>query len=184
MWPTAMASRTVFAAGLQIAGPGTLEVTAGKTIYRGSTASIESIGAKVSGDTRPGASIVLQAGVGAGTPGEGQVDWTGFAKLYLDPANLAGPGPLADQPGKVAKTYNSELAGWLKTRFGYAGSADDALAYFLALARRSNSASSCAIVYYAELTASGREFNDTNGPRDRIVSAWPRGHRRAVPARG
>lgn len=150
--------------GLQIAGPGTLEVTAGKTIYQGSLASIESIGAKVSGDTRPGASIVLQAGVGAGAPGEGQVDWAGFAKLYLDPANLAGSGPLADQPGKVAKTYNSELMGWLKTRFGYAGSADDALAYFLALPAEQQRVF-LRIVYYAELTAGGREFSDTNGPR-------------------
>ncbi len=150
--------------GLQIAGPGTLEVTAGKNIYQGSIASIESIGPLVIGDNRPGASVVMQAGVGAGTPGEGQVDWPDFAKLYLDPANLAGTGPLADQPGKVAKTYNSELVGWLKTRFGYIGSADDALAYFLALPPEQQRAF-LRIVYYAELTAGGREFNDKNGPR-------------------
>jgi hypothetical protein len=71
---------------------------------------------------------------------------------------------LADQPGKVAKTYNSELVGWLKTRFGYAGSANDALAYFLGLPAAQQRIF-LRIVYYAELTAGGREFNDTNGPR-------------------
>jgi hypothetical protein len=106
----------------------------------------------------------MQAGVGAGTPGEGQVDWTDFAKLYLDPANLAGAGPLADQLDKVAKTYNSELVGWLKSRFGHTGSADDALAYFLALPPEQQRVF-FRTVYYAELTAGGREFNDKNGPR-------------------
>ncbi|WP_454629937.1 filamentous haemagglutinin family protein [Bradyrhizobium cenepequi] len=150
------------AAGLQIAGPGSLEITAGKTIYQGSIASIESIGAKVSGDTRPGASIVLQAGVGAGAPGVGQVDWAGFAKLYLDPANLAGAGPLADQQGKVAKTYDQELIAWLKQRFGYAG--DAPLAYFNALAGAQQRIF-LRTVYYAELTAGGREYNDPNSGR-------------------
>ncbi|HEY4317902.1 MAG TPA: filamentous hemagglutinin family protein, partial [Herbaspirillum sp.] len=151
-------------AGLKIAGPGTLEVTAGKNLYEGSTAAIESIGPLVSGDNRPGAGIVLQAGVGAGAPGEGQVDWNAFARLYLDPANLAGSGPLADQPGKVAKTYNSELVGWLQNRFGYAGSANEALAYFLGLPAAQQRIF-LRTVYYAELTAGGREFNDANGPR-------------------
>ncbi len=153
-------------AGLQIAGPGTLEITAGKNIYQGSSASIESIGAKVSGDTRPGADIVLQAGVGIGegVPGVGQVDWTGFANRYLDPANLAGAGPLADQPGKVAKTYDEELHTWLEQRFGFAGTTQDALAYFNALPVAQQRVF-LRQVYYAELTAGGREYNDVGGPR-------------------
>ncbi len=151
-------------AGLQVAGPGTLEVTAGKNLYEGSIASIESIGALVTGDNRLGASVLLQAGVGPGTPGEGQIDWTGFAKLYLNPGNLAGSGSLADQPGKIVKTYNSELIGWLKSRFGYTGLPDDALAYFLALPAEQQRVF-LRIVYYAELTAGGREFNEKNGPR-------------------
>jgi hypothetical protein len=151
-------------AGLEIAGPGMLEVSAGKNVYQGATASIESIGPLVSGDTRPGADIVVQAGIGAGRPGEGQVDWTGFAMLYLDPANLAATGPLADQSGKVAKTYNSELMGWLKSRFGYGGSSEGALAYFFALPAEQQHIF-LRTVYYAELTAGGREFNDQSGPR-------------------
>jgi filamentous hemagglutinin family protein len=121
-------------AGLQIAGSGTLELTAGKNIYQGSGASIESIGPKVSGDTEQGASVVLLAGVGAGTPGIGQVDWTDFAERYLDPANQAGPGALASQPGKVADTYGDKLTltGWLSDVYGYTGNDADAPA-FLAL---------------------------------------------------
>ncbi|MDE1174739.1 MAG: filamentous hemagglutinin family protein [Parvibaculaceae bacterium] len=161
---TIAAGGSIIYANVDVAGPGTLEMTAGKNIYQGSTASVESIGALVSGDTRPGASVVMQAGVGAGAPGEGQVDWTDFAKLYLDPANLAGDGPLADQPGKVAKTYDSELIDWLKSRFGYSGSAQDALAYFLALPAEQQRVF-LRQVYYAELTAGGREYNDVNGPR-------------------
>jgi hypothetical protein len=149
---------------VDIAGPGSLEVTAGKNIYFGSTTNIESIGPLMAGDHRPGADVVLQAGVGTGAPGVGQVDWTDFANLYLDPANTAGVGPLADQPGKVAKAYNNELVDWLKNRFGYAGSAEDALAYFLALPVEQQRVF-LRQVYYAELTASGREYNDADGPR-------------------
>jgi filamentous hemagglutinin family protein len=152
--------------GLQIAGPGTLEVTAGKSIYQGSVASIDSMGPLVAGDTRPGASIVLQAGVGKGAPGIGQVDWTDFANLYLDPANLAGQGPLAGQPGKIAKTYNDELYQWLVSRFGYAGTKSDGLAYFRALPSVQQRIF-LRQVYYAELTAGGREYNDPASSRYR-----------------
>ncbi|WP_155255017.1 filamentous haemagglutinin family protein [Bradyrhizobium elkanii] len=150
--------------GLAIAGPGTLEITAAKDIYQGSIATVESIGPLLAGDNRPGAGVVMQAGVGAGEIGVGQVDWTGFAKLYLDPKNLVGEGKLADQPGKVAKTYEAELYDWLKARFGYSGAKADALGYFFTL-----SAAQQRIflrqVYYAELTAGGREYNEDGGPR-------------------
>ncbi|QND72832.1 hypothetical protein [Tardiphaga robiniae] len=53
-----------------------------------------------------------------------------------DPANQAVVGtPLADQPGKVAKTYQDELIVWLKDRFGYVAKDDaDVRGYFAALA--------------------------------------------------
>ncbi|MDH2379981.1 filamentous haemagglutinin family protein [Bradyrhizobium sp. CER78] len=150
--------------GLTIAGPGTLEITAGKNIYQGSTATVESIGALAAGDKRPGAGVVMQAGVGAGEVGVGQVDWAGFAKLYLDPNNLAGAGPLAEQHGKVAKTYADELYDWLTERFGYGGTKADSLGYFLALPDAQQRIF-LRQVYYAELTAGGREYNQTGGPR-------------------
>ncbi|WP_456710985.1 filamentous haemagglutinin family protein [Bradyrhizobium sp. USDA 4452] len=232
--------------GLQIAGPGTLELVAGKTIYQGASAAIESIGARLDGDTRPGAGVVLQAGVGAGTPGVGQVDWAGFASRYLDPAHAADPTrPLADQTGKAMQTADTvatvhDLSGWLKVEAGYTGDDSGALAFFNALPKaqrdkyptdpllyawlqktqnyagtpgdaaayflgqskdqqrkftynamlsvwlqnrysysgdqagalaffRTLSLSQQAVfdrvVYFAELTASGREYNDASGPR-------------------
>jgi hypothetical protein len=160
------AGGSIIYANVDVAGPGTLEVSAGKNIYQGATAGLDSIGPLVSGDTRPGASIVLQAGIEPGTPGAGQVDWTDFAKLYLDPADLAALGPLADQPGKVAKTYDEELYQWLEDRFAYAGTKDDALAYFEALPAAQQRVF-LRQVYYSELTAGGREYNDANGPRFR-----------------
>ncbi|MBZ4087780.1 hypothetical protein, partial [Escherichia fergusonii] len=53
-------------------------------------------------------------------------------RRYLDAANLANPNaPLADQAGKVVKTYDKELLDWLQTRFGYTGPQDGALAFYL-----------------------------------------------------
>ncbi|WP_454621030.1 filamentous haemagglutinin family protein [Bradyrhizobium cenepequi] len=150
--------------GLAIAGPGTLEITATKNIYQGSIATVESLGSLIAGDQRPGAGVVMQAGVGAGEIGVGRVDWTGLAKLYLDPKNLMGEGKLADQPGKVAKTYEDELYDWLKERFGYSGAKVDALGYFFTLPAAQQRIF-LRQVYYAELTAGGREYNDTGGPR-------------------
>ncbi|MBR1218972.1 filamentous hemagglutinin family protein [Bradyrhizobium sp. U87765 SZCCT0131] len=151
-------------AGLQIAGPGTLELTAGKDILQGSRASVESIGSLIGGDKTPGAGVVLQSGVGTGVPGIGQVNWDGFASLYLDPANLAGNGSLAAQPGKVARTYDQDLANWLQSRFGYSGDPKGALAYFRSLPGDQQRIF-LRQVYYAELTAGAREYNDQSGPR-------------------
>uniref|UniRef100_Q07N72 Uncharacterized protein n=1 Tax=Rhodopseudomonas palustris (strain BisA53) TaxID=316055 RepID=Q07N72_RHOP5 len=65
----------------------------------------------------------MQAGVGANGP-----DNAKLASLYLDPANLAVTCvPLAEQKGKVARTYEEELAGWLKERHGFAGTVEGAL---------------------------------------------------------
>ena len=45
----------------------------------------------------------------------------------------AGRHPLAEQPGKVVRTYESELAKWLNERFGFAGDAEQAQAFFAGL---------------------------------------------------
>jgi filamentous hemagglutinin family protein len=151
-----------------IAGPGSLEVSAGGQIYQGSSSSLVSLGPIVPGDTRPGADITVQAGLGAGVPGQGATDYTGFARLYLDAANLADATPghaLADQPGKVAKTYDAELLQWLGERYGYAGNGGaDALAYFLALPPEQQRIFERQ-VYFTELKAGGREFNDPTSAR-------------------
>lgn len=162
------AGRDILNTSLDLAGPGLLEVTAGRNIYQAlggaaadSDGAINSLGAVVPGDTRPGADIVLSAGMGAGGP-----DYAAFADLYLDPANRADPEQrLADQPGKVVKTYEKELADWLQERFGYRAAGDsDALAYFSALPQ-SQQGVFLREVYFEELRQGGREYNDPDSRR-------------------
>ncbi|MDW4736327.1 hypothetical protein NQ293_26015, partial [Escherichia coli] len=71
--------------------------------------------------------------------------------------------PLAGS-GKVVHAYGAELLAWLQKRYGYAGSAADALAYFLALPSEQQGVF-VRQVFYQELTLGGREYNDTTGPR-------------------
>lgn len=162
------AGRDILNTTLDIAGPGLLEVTAGRNIYQaltsdgagGSDSTIDSIGPVVAGDTRDGAGVVLTAGMGEKGP-----DYAAFAALYLDTANQADlQRPLADQPGKVVKTYQQEMADWLKTRFGYEGSESEALAYFLSLPSQQQ-AVFVRSVYFEELRLSGREHNDAGSRR-------------------
>ncbi|MFK0378617.1 filamentous haemagglutinin family protein [Pandoraea sp. NPDC090278] len=152
--------------GFTVTGPGTLEVSAGGDVYLGNVANFTSLGSLVPGDNRPGANVVVQAGLGAGVPGVGQTDVAAFARRYFDAANLADPSqPLASQPGKVVKTYDTELLDWLRTRFGYTGTGGaSALAWFLTLPAAQQRVFA-RDVYYAELLASGREYNDASGKR-------------------
>ncbi|QHI97393.1 filamentous hemagglutinin N-terminal domain-containing protein [Xylophilus rhododendri] len=151
--------------GVTVMGPGTLEISAGGDIFLGNAAAFVSAGPVTAADSRPGAGIAVQAGLGAGLPGQGASDFAGFAARYLDPANLMDASrPLAEQPGKVAKTYETELAQWLAGRWGFSGSAAEALAYFDALAPEQQRIF-VRQVFYAELTAGGREFNDVTSSR-------------------
>jgi len=155
------AGRNMYHTNVRIAGPGTLEVTAGGNVYQGDKGNITSIGPLAADDNRPGASIVMMAGTGAAG-----ANYTAL-KAYLDPANLAVSGvPLADQPGKVAKTYEQELAAWLRQRYGFEGSLDAARAYFDQLAPEQQ-AIFLRQVYFAELRAGGREYNDPASSRYR-----------------
>ncbi|MFC5374175.1 filamentous hemagglutinin family protein [Brevundimonas faecalis] len=158
------AGRDIIYANMSVAGPGNLVVEAGRNIYQADKGRFTSIGPlfDLSPSTRNGgAGISVMTGIGAGGP-----NYDALAKLYLDPANLAEAGrPLADQPGKVAKTYDKELIAWLEDRFGYkAADAKQALTYYDALdpLQRAVFARS---VYFDELKAGGREYNDAAGPR-------------------
>ncbi|OAM90089.1 filamentous hemagglutinin family protein [Termitidicoccus mucosus] len=167
------AGRDILFSNFSVAGPGTLEISAGRNILMSGQATIgtggalaygeaavRSLGAIVPGDNRPGAGILVQAGVGAAGP-----DYAGLLP-YLDPANLAVSGtPLADQPGKVAKTYEDKLGAWLEERYGYeAASDEEALAYFDALAPEQQRIF-LRQVYYAEVREGGREYNDPESSR-------------------
>lgn len=153
------AGRDIIYPNFTVAGPGTLEVTAGRDIYQSDTGSFVSIGAVAPGDKRPGASIALMAGMANG------VDWAAIRTRYLDPANLADPErPLADQGGKVAKVYGKELADWLKQRYGFEGTGAQALAKFDSLAPEQQRIF-LRQIYYAELREGGREYNNPDSSR-------------------
>lgn len=152
------AGRDITYANWQIAGPGWLEITAGRDIYQGDAGSITSLGALISGDLRPGAGIAMMAGTGASGP-----DYQALLR-YLDPANHLAAGTPLDGSGKVAKTYEKELAAWMKQRYGFAGVESDVLASFVSLAPEQQRVF-LRQVYFAETTAGGREFNDAASAR-------------------
>ncbi|RJF60432.1 filamentous haemagglutinin family protein [Rhodopseudomonas palustris] len=166
------AGRDLLNTTLKIWGPGLLQVSAGRNIYQalGSRivridqldSTINSYGPIVAGDRQPGAGILLTAGAGSQGP-----SYADFAARYLDPRNLADPAlPLLNpaNAGKVVKTYEAELLTWLRARFGYQGSAADALAYFWSLPIDQQHVF-VRMVYFDELKAGGREYTDPTGPR-------------------
>lgn len=154
------AGGNIYYANIDIAGPGTLEVAAGGNIIQNDLANLTSIGPVVAGDSRPGASIVVQAGQTAST-----TNYAGFLEQYLDTVNLADPNvALADQEGKVVKTYENELVEWLAERYGFEGTQEEAFAYFAVLAPEQQRIFA-RHVYFAELREGGREYNDADGPR-------------------
>ncbi|WND53992.1 filamentous hemagglutinin family protein [Rhodopseudomonas palustris] len=154
------AGRDIVHSSVVVAGPGTLEVTAGRNILMEDQASITSVGTIVAGDTRPGAALALLAGAGSEGP-----DYAALRARYLDPVNLLPAGtPLAGS-GKVAKVYDAELIVWLQQRYSYtASSTADALAHFDTLAPEQQRVF-LRSVYYAELKAGGREYNDPSSSR-------------------
>lgn len=154
------AGRDILYSSFNVAGPGTLEITAGRNILMEDRAAVTSLGPVVPGDSRPGAGIVMQAGFGA----QG-ADYLGFAERYLDPANLADPElALAEQEGKVARTYEAELADWLAERYGFIGEDQQALDFYAALPAEQQRIFA-RDVYFAELRAAGREYNEVDGLR-------------------
>ncbi|OOV89831.1 filamentous hemagglutinin family protein [Pseudomonas sp. MF4836] len=154
----ASAGRDILYSNFRVAGPGTLELTAGRTILMEDKVSVISLGGVAPGDSRPGSSIVMQAGVGPNGP-----DYQRFVQAYLDPANLAQPGESLGA-GKVAKTYEGELQAWLAGRFGFVGDSTQARAYYAALPAEQQRVFARE-VYFAELKAGGREYTQEGGLR-------------------
>ena len=152
------AGRDILYSNFNVAGPGTLELTAGRNILMEDKVSVTSIGAVAPGDRRPGASIVMQAGFGPNGP-----DYRRFVEAYLDPANLAQPGESLSG-ARVAKTYEGELLDWLAERFGFVGDSAQARAYYAALPAEQQRVFA-RNVYFAELKAAGREYTEEGGMR-------------------
>ena len=169
---TVRAGRDILYGNFTVGGPGTLEISAGRNILMEGQAAVISLGPILAGDARPGASIVMQAGLG--TAG---ADYAGFLKRYLDGSRVADPArPLTDQ-GMPFKTYEAELLLWLTQAYGFAGSTADARAYFDALPPEQQRIFARQ-VYFAELRAGGREYGDKASPR---VGSYLRG-RQAIAA--
>ncbi|MED7670621.1 filamentous hemagglutinin N-terminal domain-containing protein [Pseudomonas moraviensis subsp. stanleyae] len=154
------AGRDILYSSFDIGGPGVLDVSAGRNILMEDRASITSIGPVLAGDRRPGASVVLQAGVGA----QG-LDYSRFIARYLNSQNVADSAvALSAQPGKVVETYVEELQSWLSLGYGFKGSDEQAQAFFAALPS-TEQAIFARQVYFAELRAGGLEYTDADGPR-------------------
>ncbi|MGJ7541338.1 filamentous haemagglutinin family protein [Variovorax sp. LT1R16] len=154
------AGRDIIYGAFNVAGPGTLELTAGRDIRMEDKVGVTSLGAVASGDKRPGASIVMQAGAGTQGP-----DYRRFVEGYLDPAKVVQAGePLSLQSSKVAKTYENELVTWLAERFGFVGDSGQARAYYAALPAEQQRVFA-RDVYFAELKAAGREYTQDGGVR-------------------
>ncbi|WP_258194652.1 filamentous haemagglutinin family protein [Janthinobacterium sp. PAMC25594] len=154
------AGRDILNSSFNVAGPGTLDISAGRNILMQDKGSVVSLGPIVQGDKRPGAGIAMQAGVGAAG-----LDYLRFVKPYLDPANVAKTGvPLAEQAGKVVKSYETELVTWLVERYGFKGTPAEAQAFYLALPEPQQRVFA-RDVYFAELKAGGREYNDWDSAR-------------------
>ncbi|QQB35150.1 filamentous hemagglutinin family protein [Achromobacter deleyi] len=169
---TVRAGRDILYGNFTVGGPGTLEISAGRNILMEGQAAVISLGPILAGDARPGASIVMQAGLGAAG-----ADYAGFLKRYLDGSRVADPArPLTDQ-GMPFKTYEAELLLWLTQAYGFAGSTADARAYFDALPPEQQRIFARQ-VYFAELRAGGREYGDKASPR---VGSYLRG-RQAIAA--
>ncbi|MNX03950.1 Heme/hemopexin-binding protein precursor [compost metagenome] len=124
------AGRDIRFSTFYIAGPGLLDISAGRDLYMADKGELRSLGPVANGgagDRSSGAAIAVAAGVGPHG-----ADWTGFAARYLDAANLADPNrALGEQAGKVVRVYGgaTSLAQWLKTEFGYGGDEAGAAAF-------------------------------------------------------
>jgi len=163
------AGRDIRLSTFNVAGPGLLEVTAGRNLLNagqgvagayqeGAINSIGRIGGGGSGND--GASIAVMVGAGEAGP-----NYAGLLDRYLDPSRqLETGGSLSANPDKVAKVYDQELAAWLAERFGFSGDNQAARAFFAALPAEQQRIFARQ-VYFAELREGGREYNDASSPR-------------------
>jgi hypothetical protein len=143
------AGRDIRLSTFNIAGPGLLEVSAGRNLYGAGSGvaqvyqegGFNSIGNVDSRSTvnEGGASISLI--VGAGTQGP---NYQGLLSRYL------GPGAI--------KNYSADLNQWLRERFGFSGDERQAADYFAGLPAEQQRVFARKI-YFAELKAGGREYN-------------------------
>jgi filamentous hemagglutinin family protein len=178
---TVSAGRDILGSYFYIAGPGQLEVTAGRNIDQTADSSgksslafgvIKSVGPVfdiTSASRTGGASIAVLDG--AGSTG---ADDTAFANLYFNNANQADLAlPLSNpaNQGKVQQTYQDQLYAWLQTNYGYTGNEAGALAAYFLLPAATQSIFVNS-VFFDELLASGRQEVD---PASLFYKSFDRG---------
>lgn len=152
------AGRDILYGNFNVAGPGSLEISAGRNLLMEDEVAVTSLGPVAPGDARSGASVVLQAGAS-------QADYSGFLRRYLEPDNLAlAAVSLAEQPGKVVRTYENELVEWLAGRYGFSGDVLQARDFLAGLPAEQQRIFAREL-YFAELKAAGREYNEAGGVR-------------------
>ena len=82
-----------------MAGPGLLDVVAGRNLVQEDRASIVSVGPALRGDKRPGADIAITAGAGSAGP-----DYDALGKRYL--TRPIAPWPARpDEPARQGGAY-------------------------------------------------------------------------------
>ena len=124
------AGRDIRYSTFYVAGPGQLNVSAGRDLYMADKGELRSLGSIVNvgaAERSNGAGISVAAGVGRNGP-----DYAAFAARYLDPAKLADPGrPFADQAGSAVYVYGGKLTlgDWLRGQFAYSGDEAGAAAF-------------------------------------------------------
>jgi filamentous hemagglutinin family protein len=175
------AGQDILGSYFYVAGPGLLEVTAGRNIIEtGATSGkgslnfgdIKSVGPIfdiTQANRDSGASIDIIDGAGSSGP-----DYTAFADLYFNnanQANLAIPLSAPANAGKVQQTYEDQLYAWMQANYGYTGPESGALAAFLALP---SAAQSIFVqqVFFTELNASGAQESD---PASLFYKSYARG---------
>jgi filamentous hemagglutinin family protein len=157
---TITASRDILESSVDIAGPGTLVLQAGRDIYQAAEGSLESLGPVINvnpANRDGGAGITVIAGVGANGP-----DYASFANLYVNPDSAL---PLQDA---AAILTENDLALYddLRSNFGYTGSPVGAYAFFQRLSPNEQHAF-LLTVYDAMLNQSGLEFNNPSSVRSK-----------------
>lgn len=159
------AGRDILTSYFYIAGPGLLEVNAGRNLDQMNEGILKSLGPVYGIDAQTrngGAGISVLTGTGASG-----MDMSAFAELYFNPANVADPAFALNAPqnqGKVAASYAPELLAWLQQNFAYSGTQADELATFLSLPVIQQQAF-VQQIFFDELLASGREETDPTSVR-------------------
>jgi filamentous hemagglutinin family protein len=173
-----------YVGGASPSGAGVLEVDAGRNLYQAAASisgtqvldfgSIKSIGALIEGSpVEGGADLAVLTGVGA------DPNYSAFANLYLDPANLANPALDSTNPANLDKvqvvyggtTTANPLYQYLATYYGYTGSPAGELAAFQALPAAAQDVF-LRDVFFDETSASGLQYND---PASRFYHSYARG---------